>query len=71
MAPRYTVATSVAAYPAKIIQPSRSIMLAATSGAGKRDMLRHVLSGRGTVPAARLRPAGDLAFIADRAAAGE
>jgi 6-phosphogluconolactonase len=40
------------------------------SGAAKRDMLRQVLSGRSTVPAARLHPIGDLLFIADRDAAG-
>src|SRR6201996_3117009 len=40
------------------------------SGVGKRDMLRQVLSGHSNVPAARLRPLGDLVFIADRDAAG-
>jgi len=41
------------------------------SGAGKRDILRQVLSSRGSVPAPRLQLLGELVFIADRDAAGE
>ena len=55
-------------YPA--INASRHIAFL-LSGAGKRDMLRQVLSGNSNVPAARLRPWGDLVFITDRAAAGK
>jgi 6-phosphogluconolactonase len=53
-------------YPA--INASRHIAFL-ISGASKRAILREVLAGRSTVPAARLEPAGDLVFIADRAAA--
>ena len=55
-------------YPA--INASKHIAFL-VSGAGKRDMLRQVRSGRRTVPAARLHPFGDLLFMADRDAAGE
>ena len=41
------------------------------SGNGKRAILKEVLSGESTAPAARLTPSGDLLFIADRAAAGQ
>ncbi len=41
------------------------------SGAGKRKILAEVRSGHSDLPAARLRPAGRLLFLADRAAAGE
>ena len=54
-------------YPA--INSSRHITFL-VSGAGKRPMLREVLSGSSAVPAARLTPFGELIFIADRAAAG-
>jgi 6-phosphogluconolactonase len=40
------------------------------SGEGKRAILGQVLAGDRTKPAAQLSPAGDLFFIADRAAAG-
>jgi len=40
------------------------------SGAGKRDMLDRILRGGATVPAAAVRPAGELIWLADRAAAG-
>jgi 6-phosphogluconolactonase len=40
------------------------------SGEGKRAILGQVLAGDHTKPAAQLSPAGDLFFIADRAAAG-
>jgi 6-phosphogluconolactonase len=53
-------------YPA--IDASRHIAFL-VSGAGKRDVLRAVLAGGSTVPAAQLAPQGDLLFIADRAAA--
>ena len=55
-------------YPA--IDASRHIAFL-VSGAGKRAILKQVLAGGSTVPAARLRPMGELLFIADRAAAGE
>jgi 6-phosphogluconolactonase len=54
-------------YPA--INSSRHIAFL-VSGAGKRSILQEVLAGHSAVPAARLAPAGDLVFIADRAAAG-
>jgi 6-phosphogluconolactonase len=54
-------------YPA--IDSSRHIAFL-VSGAGKRDILKQVLAGDTSKPAARLSPAGDLFFIADRAAAG-
>jgi 6-phosphogluconolactonase len=41
------------------------------SGAAKRDILRTVRAQSADVPAAHLRPLGDLTFLADRAAAGE
>ncbi|WP_424140212.1 6-phosphogluconolactonase [Roseomonas chloroacetimidivorans] len=40
------------------------------AGAGKRDVLDRILSGGSEVPAARLRPQGELLWFADRAAAG-
>jgi 6-phosphogluconolactonase len=40
------------------------------AGAGKRDMLKSVRARSLDVPAARLRPQGDLTFLIDRAAAG-
>jgi len=40
------------------------------SGTKKRKILGEVIGGASTVPAARLKPIGDLLFIADRAAAG-
>ena len=55
-------------YPA--IDASRHIAFL-VSGAGKRTILREVVSGGSTAPAARLKPWGDLVFIADRAAAGD
>jgi len=54
-------------YPA--INASRHIAFL-VSGASKQTILREVLAGRSTAPAARLEPSGDLVFIADRAAAG-
>lgn len=39
-------------------------------GEGKRAALDRVLSGDETLPAGRLRPQGDLFFLADKAAAG-
>jgi 6-phosphogluconolactonase len=54
-------------YPA--IDASRHIAFL-VSGEDKRAVLRQVLAGDTTKPAARLSPAGDLVFIVDRAAAG-
>jgi len=54
-------------YPA--INSSRHIAFL-VSGEGKRAILKEVLSGNSTAPAARLAPLGDLLFIADRAASG-
>lgn len=54
-------------YPA--IDASRHIAFL-VSGKDKRAVLQQVLAGDTTKPAARLVPAGDLLFIADRAAAG-
>ena len=45
----------------------RSFLVA---GEGKRAMLDQVLSGGSHVPAARLRPDGELLWFVDRAAAG-
>jgi 6-phosphogluconolactonase len=52
------------------IESSRHIAFL-VSGAAKRDILRMVRAQSADVPAARLRPRGDLTFLADRAAAGE
>jgi 6-phosphogluconolactonase len=41
------------------------------SGPAKREILHKVRTQSADVPAARLRPLGDLTFLADRAAAGE
>jgi hypothetical protein len=46
-----------------------AIIASLVSGARGHDMLRQVLSGRGTVPAAGPHPASDPVFNADRAAA--
>ena len=54
-------------YPA--INASRHIAFL-VSGEGKRDILKQVLAGDTTKPAARLSPMGDVVFIVDRAAAG-
>jgi 6-phosphogluconolactonase len=54
-------------YPA--IEASRHIAFL-VSGESKRTILREVLAGGGTKPAAQLSPMGDILFIADRAAAG-
>ena len=40
------------------------------AGAGKRDILDKVLSGTADVPAAKMRPEGELFWFVDRAAAG-
>jgi 6-phosphogluconolactonase len=55
-------------YPA--IESSRHIGFL-VSGTGKRDILHKVRAQSADVPAARLRPCGDLTFLADRAAVGE
>jgi 6-phosphogluconolactonase len=54
-------------YPA--IDASRHIAFL-VSGESKRTILRELLAGGGTEPAAQLSPMGDILFIADRAAAG-
>lgn len=53
-------------YPA--INASRHIVFL-VSGEGKRAILREVLAGGSTKPAAQLSPMGDILFVADRAAA--
>jgi 6-phosphogluconolactonase len=55
-------------YPA--IESSRHIAFL-ISGSAKRDILHKVRTQSADVPAARLRPLGDLTFLVDRAAAGE
>jgi 6-phosphogluconolactonase len=54
-------------YPA--INSSRHIAFL-VSGASKRAILRAVLAGGSMVPAAQLKPLGEIVFIADRDAAG-
>jgi 6-phosphogluconolactonase len=54
-------------YPA--INASRHIAFL-VSGKAKAAILRQVIAGGSTVPAARLSPQGELVFIADRAAVG-
>ena len=54
-------------YPA--IDASRHIAFL-VSGESKRAILREMLAGGSTKPAAQISPMGDLVFIADRAAAG-
>jgi len=54
-------------YPA--INASRHIAFL-VNGSGKAAILRKVMAGGSTVPAALLSPQGELVFIADRAAAG-
>jgi 6-phosphogluconolactonase len=54
-------------YPA--LESSAAVVFL-VSGAGKTAMLDHVLSGGDDVPAGRLRPAGEIFWFVDRAAAG-
>jgi len=54
-------------YPA--IDASRHIAFL-VSGSSKTAILRQVVAGGSTVPAARLSPMGELVFLVDRAAAG-
>lgn len=54
-------------YP--VLESSR-IVAFLVSGEGKRKILDEVLSGGSRVPAARLKPAGEVIWFADRAAAG-
>jgi 6-phosphogluconolactonase len=54
-------------YPA--IEASRHIAFL-VSGESKRTILREVLAGGSTKPAAQLSPMGDILFLADRAATG-
>jgi 6-phosphogluconolactonase len=51
------------------LESSRALVFL-VSGAGKAAILDAVLSGGSSVPAARLRPAGEVFWFADRAAAG-
>jgi len=55
-------------YPA--LQSSRDTAFL-VAGAAKRDVVRRALAGDRTIPAGRLRPAGDLHWFIDRPAAGE
>ncbi|MBV9655169.1 MAG: 6-phosphogluconolactonase [Acetobacteraceae bacterium] len=54
-------------YPA--LESSRLVVFL-VSGEGKRAILDQVLSGGSDVPAARLKPVGEVIWFADRAAAG-
>jgi 6-phosphogluconolactonase len=54
-------------YP--VLESSRAVAFLVT-GAGKAAILREVRSGRSDVPAARLKPSGELIWFVDRAAAG-
>jgi 6-phosphogluconolactonase len=54
-------------YPA--LESSRAVVFL-LQGAGKRAILDRLLCGDDTLPAGRLRPAGELFWFADRAAAG-
>lgn len=47
-----------------------AVIVFLVSGAAKREVLEDVLTGHSRVPAAGLRPAGKLLFLADGAAAG-
>jgi 6-phosphogluconolactonase len=55
-------------YPA--IESSRHVAFLVTGG-GKAAILRSILAGGSQVPAARVRPVGELVWVVDRAAAGE
>jgi 6-phosphogluconolactonase len=54
-------------YPA--LESSRNVAFL-VEGAGKRDMLKRLLAGDSALPAARLRPSGELFVFADKAATG-
>ncbi len=54
-------------YPA--LESSRAVVFL-VQGEGKRAILDRILSGDATVPAGRLRPVGEVLWLADRAAAG-
>ncbi|HUZ64654.1 MAG TPA: 6-phosphogluconolactonase [Acetobacteraceae bacterium] len=54
-------------YPA--LESSRFVVFL-LQGEGKRAILDRILSGDATLPAARIRPAGEVLWFADRAAAG-
>jgi 6-phosphogluconolactonase len=54
-------------YPA--LESSRAVVFL-VQGEGKRAILDRVLSGDDSVPAARIRPVGEVLWFADRAAAG-
>jgi 6-phosphogluconolactonase len=54
-------------YPA--LESSRLILLL-VSGAAKRDVMARVRAGDQALPAGRLRPQGEVIWLADRAAAG-
>jgi 6-phosphogluconolactonase len=49
---------------------SSAVTIFLVAGAGKREILDKVLSGQADVPAAKLRPEGELFWFVDRAAAG-
>jgi 6-phosphogluconolactonase len=51
------------------LESSRAVVFL-VAGAGKRAILDRMLSGGSDVPAARLRPVGEVFWFADRAAAG-
>ncbi len=55
-------------YP--VIESSRRVAFL-VAGAGKRAILRAVLGGDTQLPAARVRPVGELFWFVDRAAAGD
>jgi 6-phosphogluconolactonase len=54
-------------YPA--LESSR-LVLFLVSGAAKREAMARVREGDPALPAARLRPQGEVIWLADRAAAG-
>jgi len=55
-------------YP--VIESSRRIAFLVT-GSEKEPVLRAIRDGRSQVPAARVRPVGELFWFVDRAAAGQ
>lgn len=50
---------------------SSRVVVFLVAGASKRPMLDRVLAGDSSVPAGRIRPAGELIWFVDRAAAGQ
>ena len=49
---------------------SSSVVAFLVAGEGKREILDKILSGGANVPAAYIRPVGEVIWFADRAAAG-